>query len=406
MIIASEVSNMNKTIMSSTKKIATAKSAQLPVATSFDEQIAAVVRTYKQLKTGDIVEGVVINKDPGVLVVDVGGRSEGLIAGRELKSKVVDVEAIKVGDPILVYVVYSESKDGSLVLSLKRTEEVRIWFDLEKSSRNGDILDATVVEVNTGGVICELYEGVRGFIPTSQLDPARIFESGKKMYGKDVTSVVQQRLTQLLGEKIKVKIIELDRERSRIILSEKQVTFGSDMAAKEKLLKKIKEGDILDGKVTAITPYGIFVNTSGLEGLVHLSELSWDKVTDVGRLYNVGDDVKVMVLEIKEGGRRIAYSVKRLIDDPWKGRIKKYKIGEVVDGVVEGVVEYGAFVRIDDGINGLIHISELSDKLVRNPSDIVSPGQEVKVSILSISETERHLSLSLKRVKSNKTAES
>lgn len=391
--------------MSSTKKIAADKSAQLPVATSFDEQIAAVVRTYKQLKTGDIVEGVVINKDPGVLVVDVGGRSEGLIAGRELKSKVVDVEAIKVGDPILVYVVYSESKDGSLVLSLKRTEEVRIWFDLEKSSRNGDILDATVVEINTGGVICELYEGVRGFIPTSQLDPARIFESGKKMYGKDVTSVVQQRLTQLLGEKIKVKIIELDRERSRIILSEKQVTFGSDMAAKEKLLKKIKEGDILDGKVTAITPYGIFVNTSGLEGLVHLSELSWDKVTDVGRLYNVGDDVKVMVLEIKEGGRRIAYSVKRLIDDPWKGRIKKYKIGEVVNGVVEGVVEYGAFVRIDDGINGLIHISELSDKLVRNPSDIVSPGQEVKVSILSISETERHLSLSLKRVKSNRNAE-
>lgn len=388
--------------MPGTKKSAATKAAQVPATTQFDGQIADVVRSYKQLKTGDIVEGVVINKEPGVLVVDVGGRSEGLIAGRELKSKVIDVAGIKVGDPILVYVVYPESKDGSLVLSLKRTEEVRIWFDLEKAARNGDVLDATVVEVNTGGVICELYEGVRGFIPTSQLDPARIFESGKKMYGKDVTSVVQQRLTQLLSEQIKVKIIELDRERSRIILSEKQVTFGSDMAAKEKLLKKIKEGDILDGKVTAITPYGIFVNTSGLEGLVHLSELSWDKVTDVGRLYNVGDDVKVMVLEIKEGGRRIAYSIKRLIDDPWKNRIKKYKIGEVVDGVVEGVVEYGAFVRIDDGINGLIHISELSDKLVKNPSDIVTPGQKVKVSILSISETERHLSLSLKRVKAGK----
>lgn len=391
-----------RAIMPGTKKSAATNAAQVPAITQFDGQIADVVRSYKQLKTGDIVEGVVINKEPGVLVVDVGGRSEGLIAGRELKSKVIDVAGIKVGDPILVYVVYPESKDGSLVLSLKRTEEVRIWFDLEKAARNGDVLDATVVEVNTGGVICELYEGVRGFIPTSQLDPARIFESGKKMYGKDVTSVVQQRLTQLLSEQIKVKIIELDRERSRIILSEKQVTFGSDMAAKEKLLKKIKEGDILDGKVTAITPYGIFVNTSGLEGLVHLSELSWDKVTDVGRLYNVGDDVKVMVLEIKEGGRRIAYSVKRLIDDPWKNRIKKYKIGEVVDGVVEGVVEYGAFVRIDDGINGLIHISELSDKLVKNPSDIVTPGQKVKVSILSISETERHLSLSLKRVKAGK----
>ena len=385
--------------MSTTKKSASGSLAQQPVVSKFEEQIITAVHSYKQLKAGDIVEGTVINKEAGVLVVDVGGRSEGIIAGRELKSKVIDVAGIKVGDPILVYVVYPESKDGSLVLSLKRTEEVRIWFDLEKAARNGDVLDATVVEVNTGGVICELYEGARGFIPTSQLDPARIFESGKKMYGKDVTSVVQQRLTQLLGEQIKVKIIELDRERSRIILSEKQVTFGSDMAAKEKLLKKIKEGDILDGKVTAITPYGIFVNTSGLEGLVHLSELSWDKVTDVGRLYNVGDDVKVMVLEIKEGGRRIAYSIKRLIDDPWKNRIKKYKIGEIVDGVVEGVVEYGAFVRIDDGINGLIHISELSDKLVRNPSDIVTPGQKVRVSILSISETERHLSLSLKRVK-------
>ncbi len=385
--------------MSSTKKSVADKSAQLPVSAKFDEQIAGVVRSYKQLKTGDIVEGTVISKDASSLVVDVGGRSEGLISGRELKSKVVDVEGIKIGDPILVYVVYPESRDGSLVLSLKRTEDVRIWFDLEKAARSGDVIDAVVVEVNTGGVICELHEGIRGFIPTSQLDPARIFESGRKMYGKDVTSVVQQRLTQLLSEQIKVKIIELDRERSRIILSEKQVTFGSDMAAKEKLLKKIKEGDILDGKVTAITPYGIFVNTSGLEGLVHLSELSWDKVTDVGKLYNVGDDVKVMVLEIKEGGRRIAYSIKRLIDDPWKNRIRKYKIGEIVEGVIEGVVEYGAFVRIDDGINGLIHISELSDKLVRNPADIVSPGQEVKVVILSISETERHLSLSLKRVK-------
>lgn len=375
------------------------------VESQFSSEIELTMKSFNPLKPGSIVEGTVINKEPGVLVVDVGGRSEGVINGRELKSKVIDIEEIKIGDKILVYVVYPESKDGSLVLSLKRTEEVKIWLDLEKASRNGDILDATVVEVNTGGVICELFEGVRGFIPTSQLDPNRIFESGKKMYGKDVASVVQQRLTQLLGEQIKVKIIELERERSRIILSEKSVTYDTESASKEKLLKKIKEGDILDGKVTAVTPFGIFVNTAGLEGLVHLSELSWDKVTDVGKLYQVGDSVQVMVLEIKEGGRRIAYSIKRLINDPWKTRIKKYKVGDVVDGVVEGVVEYGAFVRIDEGINGLIHISELSDKLVRNPADIVDPGQKVKVMILSISETERHLSLSLKRIKGNKKEE-
>jgi small subunit ribosomal protein S1 len=391
-------------------KLSTAKSkkavkADASTITPFESQIEDSLRSYNPLKVGGIVDGTVINKEPGLLVVDVGGRSEGVINGRELKSKVINIDEIKIGDKILVYVVYPESKDGSLVLSLKRTEEVKIWLDLEKASRNGDIIDATVVEVNTGGVICELFEGVRGFIPTSQLDPNRIFESGKKMYGKDVTSVIQQRLTQLLGEQIKVKIIELERERSRIILSEKSVTFDTESASKEKLLKKIKEGDILDGKVTAVTPFGIFVNTGGLEGLVHLSELSWDKVTDVGKLYQVGDDVQVMVLEIKEGGRRIAYSIKRLINDPWRSRIKKYKVGDVVDGVVEGVVEYGAFVRIDEGINGLIHISELSDKLVRNPADIVSAEQKVSVMILSISETERHLSLSLKRVKGNKKSD-
>jgi len=382
------------------------KSASVEVkADAFPVRVEETIKSFQPLKPGSIVDGTVINKEPGVLVVDVGGRSEGIINGRELKSKVINIDEIKIGDKILVYVVYPESKDGSLVLSLKRTEEVKIWLDLQRASEKGDVLDATVVEINTGGVICELYEGVRGFIPTSQLDPNRIFESGKKMYGKDVASVVQQRLTQLLSEQIKVKIIELDRERSRIILSEKSVSIDTDSASREKLLKKVKEGDILDGRVTAITPFGIFVNTAGLEGLVHLSELSWDKVTDVGKLYEVGQEVKVMVLEIKEGGRRIAFSVKRLIDDPWKQRIKKYKVGDVVNGVVEGVVEYGAFVRIDDGINGLIHISELSDKLVRNPGDIVQVGQKVKVMILSISETERHLSLSLKRVKSNKTEE-
>lgn len=370
--------------------------AQPVVLNAVDEQIDESVKAYKSLQTGDIVEGTVINKEPGSIVVDVGGRSEGIISGRELKSKIIDVEGMKIGDKILVYVVYSESKDGSVVLSIKRTEEIQVWLDLEKASNNGDVIEATVVEVNTGGVICEIYESVRGFIPTMQLNS--VFESGKKMYGKDVTSVVQEKLTELLGTKLQAKIIELDRERSRIILSEKAVTNPAGAADREKLLKKIKEGDVLEGKVTGITPYGIFVNTSGLEGLVHLSELSWDKVTDVGKIYSVGDDVKVMVLEVKDGGRRIAYSVKRLIEDPWRVRIRKYKVGDIVDGVVEGVVEYGAFVRIDEGINGLIHISELSDKLVRNTSDIVEQNQKVKVMILSISEADRHLSLSLKKV--------
>jgi len=363
------------------------------------------VSSYKELKPGDYVYGTVIAKEPGTLIVDVGARSEGIISGRELKSKVIDVDSLKIGDKVLVYVVTPEARDGSLVLSIKRTEEIKIWLDLEKAQRNNDVLEATVVEVNSGGVIVELDNGVRGFIPISQLDPRRIFESGKKMYGKDISSLVQKKLTELLGERLKVRIIELNREKGKIIFSEKAVILEEQYTRNKEFIKNIKEGDVLEGVVTAITPYGIFVNVGGLEGLVHLSELSWDKVTDVSALYSIGDKVKVMVLEIAEGGRRVAYSIKRLYKDPWKEKIKKYKPGDIVEGVVEGVVDYGAFVRIEEGINGLIHISELSDKLVRNPADIVKPGQKVKVMILSISETERHLSLSLKRVKSKEGKE-
>jgi ribosomal protein S1 len=202
----------------------------------------------------------------------------------------------------------------------------------------------------------------------------------------------------LIGEGIKTRIIELDREKNRIILSEKRVTQEGDAEQREETLRKTKEGDVLDGTVSGITPYGIFVNAQGLEGLVHLSELSWDKVEDVGSLYKVGDPIEVMVIGISDGGKRVAYSVKRLQRDPWSEAISQYKVGDIVEGEVQKVVPYGAFVRIGKGLNGLIHISELSDKLVKDPKNIVSAGDEVKVKILSISSTERHLGLSLKAV--------
>jgi small subunit ribosomal protein S1 len=203
-------------------------------------------------------------------------------------------------------------------------------------------------------------------------------------------------LNSLIGEKIKTRIIELDREKNRIILSEKMVTQARDIEKRTETLKKVKEGDILEGTISGITPFGVFVNAQGLEGLVHLSEISWDKVEDIGALYSVGDKVKVMVIGLSDGGKRVAYSIKRLQEDPWSKAISKYKIGDIVDGVVQKVVPYGAFVRIGEGLNGLIHISELSDKLVKDPGDIVKVGQKVKVKILSISSTERHLGLSLK----------
>lgn len=352
----------------------------------------------KKISRGEIIEGTVVDVRPGVVLVDVGYKSEGIIAGRELKTESGEEDRIKIGDSILVYVVTTEDDEGQLVLSLRRTQAAQHWIRLETARKDNEVVDAVVVESNNGGVICELGEGIRGFIPASQLDAARIYADGKRVVGYDISKQVQERLSSLIGQKIKTRIIELDREKNRIILSEKMVTQERDLIEREKTLKKIKEGDMVEGTVSGITPYGIFVNAGGLEGLVHLSELSWDKVLDTGALYKVGDRVKVQVIGIGDGGKRVAYSVKRLQKDPWADAISKFKIGDIVEGTVQKVVNYGAFVRIGDGLNGLVHISEMSNQLVKDPHDIVKEGDAVHVKILSISKTERHLGLSLKRV--------
>jgi len=352
----------------------------------------------KQLSRGDIVEGEVVdvNINNGVVIVDVGYKSEGIIAGRELKSETLDWTKLQVGDKVLVYVVKPEDEKGQLILSIRRTQQASAWLSLENAKKNNEVVEAVVVESNNGGLIVEIGKGIRGFIPTSQLDATRVYANGVRQVGRDISSKVQKRLNSLIGEKIKTRIIELDREKNRIILSEKMVTQARDIEKRTETLKKVKEGDILEGTISGITPFGVFVNAQGLEGLVHLSEISWDKVEDIGVLYSVGNNVRVMVIGLSDGGKRVAYSIKRLQEDPWSKAISKYKIGDIVDGVVQKVVPYGAFVRIGEGLNGLIHISELSDKLVKDPGDIVKVGQKVKVKILSISSTERHLGLSLK----------
>lgn len=363
-----------------------------------DKFLSDEVHKIKKLSKGDIVEGEVVDAENGYLVVDVGHKSEGIVAGRELKSDILDWKTLKVGDKVLVYVVKPEDEEGQLVLSIRRTQQASAWITLENAKKQNDVVEAVVVESNNGGLIVEIGKDIRGFIPTSQLDASRVYLDGVRQVGKDISSRVQKRLNSLVGEKIKTRIIELDREKNRIILSEKMVTQSRDLEQREKTLNKVKEGDVLEGIVSGITPFGIFVNAEGLEGLVHLSELSWDKVEDIGSIYGVGSKVKVMVIGISDGGKRVAYSIKRLLQDPWSAAISKFKIGDVVKGVIQKVVPYGAFVRIGEGLNGLIHISELSSKLVKNPEDIVKIGDEVDVKILSISSTERHLGLSLKAV--------
>lgn len=361
-----------------------------------DQFLADQSHKIKKLSKGDIIEGDVVDVRDSYLVVDIGHKSEGIVAGRELKSDSFNWKDLKVGDKALVYVVKPEDEEGQLVLSIRRTQQASAWITLEKAKKDNDVVEAVVVESNNGGLIVEIGKDIRGFIPTSQLDASRVYLDGVRQVGKDISSRVQKRLNSLVGEKIQTRIIELDREKNRIILSEKMVTQSRDLEQREKTLNKVKESDVLEGIVSGITPFGIFVNAEGLEGLVHLSELSWDKVEDIGTIYAVGSKVKVMVIGISDGGKRVAYSVKRLLQDPWSAAISQFKVGDVVKGTVQKVVPYGAFVRIGEGLNGLIHISELSSQLVKNPEDIVKIGDDVDVKILSISSTERHLGLSLK----------
>jgi small subunit ribosomal protein S1 len=366
-----------------------------------DSYISESGNQVRKLASGDIIEGTIVDKMPGAIVVDVGYKAEGIVSDKELKSDKFDADSAQLGDKILVYVVKAENEEGGLVLSVRRTESVSQWIALETSMKENSVIEATVVEANNGGVICDLGGGIRGFIPTSQLDATRVYLNGVRSVGRDISKSVQKRLSSLIGETIKTRIAELNREKSKIILSEKMFLQERDLGAREDTLRKVNEGDVLKGEVSGITNYGIFVNAQGLEGLVHLSELSWDKVEKIEEVYQVGQKIDVKVIGIYDGGKRIAYSVKRLLQDPWSAAISQFKVGDIVDGKIQKVVDYGAFIRIGNGLNGLVHISEMSDKLVHNPRDIVNEGDDVKVRILSISTTERHLGLSLKSASSS-----
>ena len=353
------------------------------------------VSKLPKLKKGDLIKGFIVESKKGTVLVNIGAKSEGVVSGKELATK--EKMDLNVGDEIMVYVVNPEDEFGNIVLSLRRTDSVRRWLALELAQKNDEAVLATVTEANTGGLLV-LVGGLSGFIPTSQLSQEMMNQTGISSMSKDDVSAIPMKLNELVGKEIKVKIMELDRKKNRMILSEKLVVNAQSVKEREATLKRVKVGDIIEGEVTGITPFGIFVNAEGLEGLVHLSEMSWDKVDNPAALYKVGQKIKVQLIGLSDNGKRVAYSVKKLTADPWATVASKYKVGQLVGGQVTKIAVFGAFVRIGDGMNGLVHISELSDKIVANPEDIVKVDDKVEVMIISISPNERHLGLSLKRV--------
>lgn len=366
------------------------------------EYLDSLQEPPKTFKRGQIITGKIVKILKGEILVDVGGRAEGVVSGRETKLEGEKPE-FKEGDEVLVYVIKGENELGQIELSIRRTGTARKWFMLTKAETNDEPVKVSVIEANTGGVIVDIGGGLRGFVPTSQLEHSRIYPLGGYSNKKDADKELQTKLAELIGQELEVKVIEIDREKNRVIFSEKKVTNSGELDKREATLTRVKINDQLEGEITGIAPFGLFVNAEGLEGLVHLSEISWDKVVNPADFHNVGDKVKVQIIGIEDGGKRVAYSIKRLLEDPWDQIVKDYKVGQRVTGEITKIVDYGAFVRIGDGLNGLVHISELSDKLVRNPEKIVELGKSYELEIISISKEERHLGLSLKRAQAGET---
>lgn len=360
---------------------------------SFSELLRNKPLNVFPLNKGDIVDAKILKIVNGTVFVDLNYRSEGYIFGSELRSPELSQDDIVPGKTISVYVLNPENENGQVELSLRRTDDIRKWDRLESAWKDNSIMEVTVTDYNSGGVLVDMGNKFSGFVPISQLDFSRLFKEGVNI------NDVSEKLNSLIGTKLSVKIIELDKSKDRIILSEKLASNSEDVKLRNKTLKNVKLNDVLDGVVTGVTSYGLFVTAQGLEGLVHLSEISWDKVTTPSDFYKVGDQVKVQIIGMGDDGKRVAYSIKRLQADTWDNAISKYKVGQVVKGVVQRIVDYGVFVRISEGINGLIHISELSDDPVNNINDIVKVGDTLDLKVLSISPTERHLGLSLKRAK-------
>ena len=395
--------------MAKRKKISAAKALKsLPESENkiFQDYLVNLTNPPKTFEKRQIVKGVVVSSTDGEMIVDVGGRAEGVVSGRELKLDGMRLNK-KTGDKVLVYVINPENDKGQIELSIRRTGTALKWHELDEAQEEDKSVTVRVIEANTGGVIVEIGGGLRGFVPTSQLDNKRIYtEDSYASYSSksDAKQQLQSKLARLIGEELEVMVIEIDKEKNRVILSEKLVGSADQMKQREEVLSTLQIGTNLTGEVTGIAPFGLFVNAQGLEGLVHLSEISWDKVSNPADFFRPGNEVKVQVIDIQDGGKRIAYSIKRLQDDPWDDIIKSYSIGQVIKGEITKVVDYGAFVRIDEGLNGLIHISELSDKLVKDPREIVKEGDEVDVKVISMSKEDRHLGLSIKRLKTSTSA--
>lgn len=341
----------------------------------------------RSLRRGDVIEGTIVRVDKDEILVDIGFKSEGVIPSREVSADTPAVD-MKVGDTVMVYVVHTESKEGNVVLSLAKANLEKDWREAQTHYEQGDTFELEVIGFNRGGLIVRFGE-IRGFVPASQVFDLR---------GPAPADQPDQRMQKMVGRKLRLKIIEVDRAKNRLILSETSASRGWRSEQKERLLSELQKGEVRHGRVSGLADFGAFVDLGGADGLIHLSELSWQPVNHPSDVVKVGDEVDVYVMDVDKEKRRIALSLKRMQPEPWNQVADTYQVGQLVQATITKLTTFGAFARLDDGIEGLIHISELSDERIAHPKNVVSVGDVVTVRIVRIEPERRRLGLSLRQV--------
>jgi small subunit ribosomal protein S1 len=355
-------------------------------------------QTLLEPTSGEIRTGVIVDKRPHELLIDIGYKSEGIVNGREIERLSDSYDSLKVGDEVPVYVL-REDKDGNLMLSISRAQAEKDWERAEALMASQQIFEGCVAAFNRGGVIVKIGQ-VRGFVPASQLS------ADSQSQGEEQLDNSDDRWSSLVGANLMLKVIDIDRKRNRLILSERLAMREWRRQQKEQLLDTLKEGDSYDGIISSIADFGAFVDLGGADGLIHLSELSWNRVNHPSEVVNVGDKVKVQILSVDQERRRIGLSLRRLQPQPWDVVNETYEVGQVVRGRITKLVNFGAFARLEkDGIEGLIHVSELTDRRIAHPKEVVSEGEEYDLRIIRIDTDKRRMGLSLKQAMPEVSAE-
>jgi len=356
-------------------------------ASLMEQFLADPSHDYKTLKYGDVMDGIIMHIDREELLVDIGSKSEGIVPAREYSSMTSEEKQdLHVGDTILVFVVQPENPEGHAVVSIDRARQEKSWRRLQEQHEANEVIEAEVTNYNKGGLLVNL-DGVRGFVPASQVSEIRGGDEASK----------QADMARLIGTTLPLKVIEINRHRNRLILSERQAIQERRDVMKERLIEELKEGEVRKGRVSSICDYGAFVDIGGADGLVHLSELSWSRVRHPSEVLKVGLEVDVYVLGINAQEKKIALSIKRTQAEPWSRVAAAYEVGQLVRGTVTQLANFGAFARIEDGIEGLIHVSELADERITHPKQVVGEGQELLLRVIRIDPQRRRMGLSLRR---------